>query len=473
MDVGVAGLAVMGQNLALNIERHGYSVAVYNRTAERTEEFAATRATGKAILPAYDLEAFVASLASPRNVLMMVKAGEPTDELVDKLLPLLETGDVLIDGGNAHYEDTERRVARAEDAGVYYLGIGVSGGEFGALHGPSIMAGGSREAYAIFGSILEAIAAQCPEGPCCAFFGPGSAGHYVKMVHNGIEYAIMQTLAEVYDVMRRGLSMSALEIAEVFEDWNRGELASYLIEITGRILRRVDPESRCPLVDMVLDAAAQKGTGKWSSQSALDIGAPAPSIAAAVFARIVSSLKTERLSAESILVGPHPAISANRRVVVDDLFSATYVAIVGAYAQGMRQLRDASGERGYGLDLAEVARVWMAGCIVRARLLTPITRAFKDRPDLPYLLLAEPFRTVWADHQSGLRRTAARAHGAGIPVPVLSSVLDAIDAYRSGRLPANLLQAQRDYFGAHTYQRVDRAGVFHTEWGAPAQGGES
>ena len=465
-DVGVAGLAVMGQNLVLNIERRGYSVAVYNRTAERTKTFLADRTQGKAIEGTYDLESLVAALASPRVILMMVKAGDPTDGLIDGLLPWLDAGDVLIDGGNAHYADTERRIARAKEQGVLCLGTGVSGGESGALYGPSIMAGGSREAYQLAGPILEAIAAQGPRGTCCAYFGPDSAGHYVKMVHNGIEYAIMQGLTEAYDLMKRGLGMTAAEMAEVFGAWNRGELESYLVEITEAILRRVDSETGEPLVEVILDTAAQKGTGKWSSQSALDVGAPSPSIAAAVFARIVSALKAERIEAEAVLTGPSPALALERDEALVDLFSAMYVMTVGAYAQGMRQLRDASEERGYDLDLAEVARVWMAGCIVRAKLLVPIGDTFKARPDLPYLLLEDPFRTIWNDHQAGLRRTVARAHQAGIPVPALSSALDAIDAYRTGRLPANLLQAQRDYFGAHTYQRTDRDGTFHTEWEA-------
>ena len=469
-DVGVAGLAVMGQNLVLNIERRGYSVTVCNRTAERTKRFVESRTEGKAIEAVYDLEALVASLSSPRVILMMVKAGEPTDALIDGFLPLLDAGDVLIDGGNAHFDDTERRHERASEHGVLYLGTGVSGGESGALNGPSIMAGGSREAYEIAGPMLEAIAAQGPGGTCCAFFGPGSAGHYVKMVHNGIEYAIMQALTEAYDLMSRGLGMSAEETADVFDGWNRGELESYLVEISEAILRRIDKETGRPLVEMILDTAAQKGTGKWSSQSALDVGAPSPSIAAAVFARIVSSLKSERVDAEAILSGPAPSIAVDRDEALADLFSAMFVAMVAAYAQGMRQLRDASEERGYGLDLAEVARVWMAGCIVRAKLLVPIGQAFRDRPDLPYLFLADPFRTIWADHQSGLRRTVSRAHEAGIPVPALGSALDAIDAYRTGRLPANLLQAQRDYFGAHTYRRTDRDGSFHTEWETPASG---
>jgi len=466
-DLGLIGLGVMGRNLVLNVERRGFAVAVFNRTADRTRELMAGLAREQ-IEGTFTLPDLVASLRRPRKVLLMVKAGPATDAVLDVLLPVLTPGDVVIDGGNAHFEDTDRRIVRAKDAGLLYLGVGISGGTFGALHGPSIMAGGSREAYAVVGTILEAIAARGPDGTCCAYLGPGSAGHYVKMVHNGIEYAIMQILAEAYDVMRRGLGMSALETADVFVGWNRKELSSYLVEITARILRRLDPESGRPLVEMILDTAAQKGTGKWSSQSALDIGAPAPTIAAAVFARIVSSLKEDRLEAEALLAGPAPTLRGNTEPIIADLFSATFVAIVDAYAEGMRQLRDASEERGYDLDLSEVARVWMDGCIIRAKLLVPMAGAFRDRPDLPYLLLAEPFRRIWSDHQSGLRRTVSRAHDLGIAVPALSSALNAIDAYRTGRLPANLLQAQRDYFGAHAYRRIDRDGLFHTDWESEA-----
>jgi len=464
MDIGVMGLAVMGQNLVLNIESRGFSVAVYNRTAEKTRTFIETRTEDKQIEAAYDIEEFVASLARPRKVFLMVKAGVPTDALIDTLLPLLEPGDILMDGGNAQYDDTDRRCKAAEAKGILYLGVGVSGGEIGALLGPAIMAGGSEGAYRLVGPILESIAAIGPQGRCCAFFGPHSAGHYVKMVHNGIEYAIMQTLCEAYDVMHRGLGMSAAEMADVFGTWNNGELESYLAAITEKILRQDDPEGSGPLVEKILDTASQKGTGKWSSQSALDLGSPSPSIAAAVFARIVSALKTDRVAAEPILSGPNPQISMDRDETVQALFSATLLASLSAYAQGFRQLLAASEDRGYGLDLSEVARVWMAGCIVRAKLLVPMGKAFQRQPDLALLLLAEPFRSLWEKHHANFRTIVARAHEAGIPIPAMSSALDFIDAYRTSRLPANLLQAQRDCFGAHTYQRTDREGIFHTEW---------
>ena len=464
MDIGVMGLAVMGQNLVLNIESRGFSVAVYNRTAEKTRTFIETRTAGKKIEAAYKIEEFVASLSRPRKVFLMVKAGAPTDALIETLLPLLEPGDILMDGGNAQYDDTDRRCLTAEALGILYLGIGVSGGEIGALLGPAIMAGGSEGAYRLVGTILESIAAIGPQGRCCAFFGPRSTGHYVKMVHNGIEYAIMQALCEAYDLMHRGLGMSANAMADVFEAWNGSELESYLVAITEKILRQDDPEGTGPLVEKILDTASQKGTGKWSSQSALDLGAPSPSIAAAVFARIASALKAERVAAEPLLPGPNPALSMDRDEAMQALFSATLLTSLSAYSQGFRQLLEASNNRNYGLDLSEVARVWMAGCIIGARLLVPMGKAFQRQPDLPLLLLAEPFRSLWEKHHANFRKIVACAHEAGIPVPAMSSALDFVDAYRTSRLPANLLQAQRDCFGAHTYQRIDRDGIFHTEW---------
>jgi 6-phosphogluconate dehydrogenase len=460
-DVGVIGLGVMGRNLAFNAESRGYAVAVFNRTAERTKAFVSEH-SDRRIVAAYGLAEFVEALARPRVLLIMVKAGPATDDVLSDLLPLLDRGDVVIDGGNAHYADTERRIELVSGLGVHYLGAGVSGGAHGALHGPSIMVGGSEEAYhRAVEPILTAIAARGPQGPCCALLGAGSAGHYVKMVHNGIEYAILQALAEAYDLMKRGLALSPEEMADVFGEWSRGDLGGYLVEITEKILRRVDPETGNPLVESILDVAAQKGTGKWSSQSALDLGSPAPTIAAAVFSRVLSSLKNERVEAERSLGGPAAPAGG---LMIDDLHDATLLTVVSAYAQGLRQLRDASAEREYGLDLAEVARVWMGGCVIRARLLDPIRNAFTREPDLPFLMLAEPFCTMWEDHQAGLRRAAVYAHQRGFPVPAIGSVLNALDSYRTGRLPANLIQAQRDFFGAHTYRRIDQDGSFHTEW---------
>lgn len=463
-DFGIIGLAVMGRSLALNVESRGFTVAVYNRTAERTRAFVEEQGVGKRIIPSYSLEEFTTGLARPRKVLLMVKAGVPTDAILETLFPLLAEGDIMMDGGNAHYADTERRLAAAENAGLRYLGVGISGGEAGALHGPSIMAGGHKEAFAQVEEILRKSAAQGPEGPALTYFGPGSAGHYVKMIHNGIEYAIMETIAEAYDIMKRGLGISAVEMAEVFGGWNRGELNSYLFEITEKILRYPDPESGEPLVESILDTAKQKGTGKWSTQSALDLGSPAPTIATAVFARAISGLKAERTAAKRVLPGPNPRFNCDLDRFLDDLFGAVSITVVASYAQGLRQLQDASAERGYGLDIAETARVWMAGCIIRAKLLMPIRRAFQKHPDLRLLFLAEPFLSFWKERHPALRRIVGKAHEHGIPVPAIGSALAFIDGYRTGRLPANLLQAQRDFFGAHMYQRLDRKGTFHTEW---------
>ncbi|MGY4707748.1 NADP-dependent phosphogluconate dehydrogenase [Candidatus Bipolaricaulota sp. J31] len=467
-DFGVIGLAVMGQNLVLNVEAKGYTVAVFNRTAERTKEFIENRAQGKKIVPTYTLEEFVDALSRPRKILIMVKAGAPVDAMLEKLFPLLERGDLVIDGGNSHYADTERRIKEAEERGLLYLGTGISGGEYGALHGPSIMAGGHKEGYELVREIFERIAAQGPEGPCCGYFGPGSAGHYVKMVHNGIEYAIMETIAEAYDLMKRGLGMSPDEMAEVFSDWNECELGGYLFEITERILRYRDPETGDFLVERILDTAKQKGTGKWSTQSALDIGTPTPTIAMAVFSRIISALKEERVAASEVLSGPDPRLEVDRDEFIGKLFGAVYLAVIAAYAQGLRQLRDASNEKGYGLDLAEAARVWMAGCIIRSKLLIPIRKALLDDPGLPLLFLAEPFKSAWGKYHRDLRYVTCIAHEHGIPVPAMDSALSFVDAYRTARLPANLIQAQRDFFGAHTYQRIDKEGTFHTDWEAVA-----
>jgi 6-phosphogluconate dehydrogenase len=463
-DFGIIGLAVMGQNLARNVESSGFTIAVFNRTVERTRGFIKEHGAGKKIIPAYSLEEFVGTLTRPRKILLMVKAGAPADAVLQSLLPLLEEGDIVMDGGNAHYEETERRLTSAEEQGILYLGVGISGGELGALHGPAIMVGGIKEAFRQVEEILKEIAAKGPEGPCCAYFGPGSAGHYVKMIHNGIEYAIMETIAEAYDLMKRGLGMTPGKMADTFEIWNAGDLGGYLFEITERILLHPDGETGGALVESILDTAKQKGTGKWSTQSALDLGTPAPTIAMAVFARALSGLKMERVAAEKILPGPALQFNTSREPFVEDLRGAVMLTVLTAYAQGLRQLRDASAERSYNLDLAEAARVWMAGCIIRAKLLVPIEKAFREEPDLPLLFLAEPFLSLWKDHHLALRRVVIQAHEHGIPVPVMSSALDFLDGYRSGRLPANLLQAQRDFFGAHTYQRIDKEGAFHTEW---------
>lgn len=460
---GIIGLATMGQNLALNIARHGFPVVCYNRSAERTKALMA-RVKGEPILPTYALPEFVSALERPRAVLLMVQAGKPVDEVLSELFPLLEPGDLVIDGGNSHFADTERRIREAESRGFRYLGVGISGGEAGALKGPALMAGGDAEGYARVEPIFQAIAAQGLDGPCTGYFGPGGAGHYVKMVHNGIEYVIMQTIAECYDLLKRGLGFTPPEIAAVFAEWNQGELESYLLGITVDILRTRDPEAGGFLVEAIKDAAEQKGTGKWSTQAALDLGAPAPTIAEAVFARIVSALKEERVRAEKVLPGPAPRLLLPAQEVLESLRRAYALAVITAYAQGFRQLRDAATEHGYGFSLAEVARVWTAGCIIRARMLQDMREAFRREPDLPLLVLAEPFRELWVKGQESLRNVVCLAHRAGIPVPAFSSALNFLDAYRTGRLPANLIQAQRDYFGAHTYERLDRPGKFHTHW---------
>jgi len=465
MSIGVLGLGVMGLNLARNLERNGSSVSVYNRSEDRTHEFMDTYASDGNFTATFSIQQFVDTLSQPRKALLMVKAGDPTDALIDQLLPHLDAGDILMDGGNAHYADTNRRDIRCCEVGVHYLGVGVSGGEVGALEGPSIMVGGSTEAFDVIGPTLESIAATGPQGPCCALLGPNSAGHYVKMVHNGIEYAVMQILSEAYDIMRRGLGMSATAMAAVFHKWNEGELDSYLVEITADILSHTDPDSGKPLVEYILDTASQKGTGKWSSQSALDLGSPSSSISAAVFARVLSSLQAERVTAQHLLEGPDPTVNEDR--VLDRLHSAVLLSTLTAYAQGFRQLRDASAEYSYNLDLSEVARVWTAGCIIRAGLLTEMGAAFRNAPDLPFLLLDSTFADRWNRHQRQYREVVSLAQRCGIPTPGMSSALSCMDAYRTGRLPANLLQAQRDYFGAHTYQRTDRLGTFHTDWQRP------
>ncbi len=463
-DIGIIGLAVMGQNLALNMAGKGFRVSVFNRTTEVTRRFAAERAGQHPIVPCYSLEEFVASLARPRRVMLMVKAGPAVDAVLEGLWPLLEPGDVVIDGGNSHFADTDRRAQRAAAAGFRYLGSGVSGGEMGALQGPSLMPGGDRQGYEAVEPIFLRAAAQTEDGPCCTYVGAGSAGHFVKMVHNGIEYGVMQVLAECYDLMRRGLGLPLPEVQSTFARWNEGELRGYLVEITAEVLRWEDPETGRPLVDVILDRAEQKGTGKWTSQAALDLGVAVPTITAAVDARILSSLKAQRQEAARRLAALAPAAGERDRRLVDDLFGAAYVATVAAYAQGMALLATASAEKGYGLRLDEVARIWKGGCIIRSALLDPIRQALAATPELPNLLLAESLARPLRERVPALRRVVAAATAWGIPVPGLASALAYVDAYRSERLPADLIQAQRDYFGAHGYERVDRPGTFHTDW---------
>lgn len=465
-DIGLIGLAVMGQNLALNMANHGFTVAVYNRTTTKTDEYIAAH-PGASLVPARSLEELVGLLPRPRKIMLMVQAGPGTDAVIGALQPLLEPGDTIIDGGNAFFRDTDRRSAAAEALGLNYIGAGVSGGEEGALKGPSIMPGGQHDAYATVAPIFEAIAGRAPDGtPVVAYMGKGSAGHYVKMVHNGIEYGDMQLIAEAYDILQRLGGFSAPELADIFDSWNQGELKSYLIEITAIILRYTDPDTGRPLVELIRDSASQKGTGKWMSQNALDLGSPIPTIDAAVGARYLSAKKPEREAAAKVLSGPAALSQIDREALVADVRAALYAAKVGSYAQGMALLLAASNDYGYGLDLGTIASVWRAGCIIRAVFLDDITAAFRRDPALASLLLDDHFRTAVAERQAGWRRTIQAAVGAGVPVPAFSASLSYFDAYRSARLPANLVQAQRDFFGAHTYERLDRPGSFHTEWNA-------
>jgi 6-phosphogluconate dehydrogenase len=469
--IGVVGLGVMGANLARNMASKGFPVAGYDLDAGKTRAFASAQAKDSGIGSADAPDRLLAVLERPRRVLIMVPAGPPVDSVIAHLRPHLEREDILIDGGNSFFRDTDRRADDLATAGFRFVGMGVSGGEEGALRGPSMMPGGPRDAWDALSSILRAIAARAEDGdPCVAYMGPRGAGHYVKMVHNGIEYGDMQLIAEVYDVLGRGAGLSAGQIAEIFSEWNEGELRSYLIEITARVLERTDQDTGRPLVDVILDEAQQKGTGKWMSQNAFDVGAPIPTVNAAVEARLLSALKSERVVASGVLKGPLPTVPmpdpgrAGGDRLVTCARHALYACKIISYAQGMALLRQASHEYKYDIDLAEVARIWRAGCIIRAALLSEVRAAFARNQALVNLMLDESFSTALADAQHALRVVVQTAVVAGIPTPALSASLAYYDAYRSARLPANLTQAQRDFFGAHTYRRVDRDGVFHTEW---------
>jgi 6-phosphogluconate dehydrogenase len=463
--IGVIGLAVMGRNLALNIESRGYAVAVYNRTREKTDELVAQYPDRK-LVPAHTLEQFVDSLETPRRILMMVKAGEATDATIAALKPLLDKGDVLIDGGNTHFTDTIRRNQELAQAGLHFIGAGVSGGEEGALKGPAIMPGGPRDAYELVAPILTQIAAKAPDGePCVAYIGPDGAGHFVKMVHNGIEYGDMQLIAESYAVLKQVAGLTNADLAKVYAKWNEGELDSYLIDITAKIFTKRDDETGSDLVDVILDRAAQKGTGKWTSQNALDLGVPLPLITESVFARVLSSLKTQRVAASKVLSGP-PAepFKGDRANFVEAVRRALYLSKVISYAQGFAQLRAASEEYDWKLDFGGIAKIFRAGCIIRARFLQKITDAYVHDPALANLLLDPYFRQISESYQAALREIVVAAVSAGVPVPAFASAVAYFDAYRSERLPANLVQAQRDFFGAHTFERIDRKGSFHASW---------
>jgi 6-phosphogluconate dehydrogenase len=464
-DIGLIGLAVMGQNLALNMADHGFAVAVYNRTTATTDAFVSGAAADAAVVPARSLADLVGLLDRPRRIVLMVKAGAAVDSVITGLAPLLDGGDVIIDGGNSFYRDTIRRTRDLEDRGLLFVGAGISGGEEGARHGPSIMPGGSPGAWPLVAGVLQAVAARVEDGtPCCDWVGRDGAGHYVKMVHNGIEYGDMQVIAEAYDIMHRGVGLSHDEMAEVFAGWNRGRLDSYLIEITSAIMAY--REAGTPLVEHVLDAAGQKGTGRWTAESALEFGVPVTLVASAVFARIVSALRDQRAVASQAIDGPDPVLDGDRDEILTDLEQALYASKLVSYAQGFMLLREAAVEHAWDLDYGGIALLWREGCIIRAAFLDEIRAAFGRDPDLPNLLLDPFFREAVEAAQPGWRRTVARAVAAGIPVPAYSSALAFFDAYRTARLPASLIQAQRDYFGAHTYERVDRprGESFHTDW---------
>lgn len=463
-DIGVIGLAVMGRNLALNLADHGYSVAVFNRSVGKTHEFAASEeAKGKNIIPCETLEQFVASIKKPAPVILMIKAGQPVDDQIRQLAPLLQKNDIIMDGGNSYFEDTRRRGKELGSIGIDYMGVGISGGEEGARNGPSIMPGGNEDAYRVVQEMLTAISAKVDSRPCCAYIGSDGAGHYVKMAHNGIEYADMQLIAEAYYVLKHLAGMEHHEMKEVFAKWNQGELSSYLIEITADILGRIDTETGRPLVELILDSAGQKGTGMWTSASALALGVPAPTVIEAVQARSISALKSERVEAERILVGPK-AIPLDTTTIISAVHDALYAAKICCYAQGFALLDAAGKEYGWNLRFGEISMLWRGGCIIRAEFLTRINDAYKRAPTLANLLLDPYFSNAIDKAQNGWREIVALAAKNGVPVPAFASALAYYDSYRSGNLWANMIQAQRDYFGAHTYKRIDQEGVFHTDW---------
>jgi 6-phosphogluconate dehydrogenase len=469
-ELGVTGLATMGQNLARNAARRGFAVAVHNRTAARTRQLLERHGDEGELLGAFSVEELVGALARPRRILIMVKAGPAVDAVIEELAPRLDQGDLLIDGGNSFFQDTRRRGAALAERGLQFLGTGVSGGEEGALHGPSIMPGGTPEAYGAVEHVLTTIAAKVDGVACCRLIGPDGAGHYVKMVHNGIEYADMQLIAEAYDLLGQGLGMGAAELAEVFQRWNQGELESFLVQTTAKVLRQVDRSSGRPLVDLILDEAEQKGTGRWTAQSALELGVPITGITEAVFARVLSSQREQRTAAAKVLPGPAGRLQhAAAGSLVDDVRDALYASKVVAYAQGFEQIAAAADTYGWDVDLAGLATIWRGGCIIRARFLDRIKDAYGREPELRNLLLAGYFRDAVGQAQDAWRRVVATAVTLGVPTPAFASSLAYYDGFRRERGPANLLQGLRDFFGAHTYRRLDRPGTFHTRWSEDGQ----
>jgi len=468
-QIGLVGLAVMGENLALNIERNGFPITIYNRTTDKTEALLAGRAKGKNFVGAKTVQELVASLERPRRIILMVKAGAPVDDMIKQLTPLLEPGDIIIDGGNSHFSDTRRRDAEVKAKGFQFIGSGVSGGEEGALWGPSLMPGGPKEAYEHLRPVWEKIAAKVNDGPCVTYIGPDGAGHFVKMIHNGIEYGDMQLIAESYDVLRQLLGLEAPQLADIFADWNKGLLDSFLIEITSKVLRKKDPETGKWLVDLILDKAGQKGTGKWMSQIALDLGVPIPTINAAVEGRILSAFKDDRVKASKVLPGPkREPYKGDPKALIEAVRDALYASKICSYAQGMVMMKAASDEYKWALDLGEIARIWKGGCIIRAQFLDLIKNAFRKNPQLANLLLDDHFKAWVTEAQPRWRHVVQTAQAQGIPVLAMSSSLAYYDSVRAERLPLNLTQAQRDFFGAHTYERTDKPGKgpFHTEWGS-------
>ena len=466
-NIGLIGLAVMGENLVLNMESKGYSVAVYNRTTAKVDAFMGDRAKGKNIAGYHTVEEFTAALERPRKVILLVKAGSPVDDFIEMLIPHLEADDIIIDGGNSYFHDTIRRTKYVESKGLRYIGTGVSGGEEGALKGPSIMPGGSTSAWPEVKSIFQDVAAKVADGsPCCEWLGPDGAGHFVKMVHNGIEYGDMQMIAESYWIMKHVLGVSAPEMQPVFDEWNQGELDSYLIEITRDIMGKVDEETGDPLLEKILDTAGQKGTGRWTSLEALNLGVPAPTVVEAVLARAISAQKDERVAASKVLSGPTPSFDGNKEEFIEMIRKALYASKICSYAQGFQLMRAAQEEYDWKLNFGEIALMWRGGCIIRAQFLGKIKDAFDKNPELSNLLLDDYFKNIIETSQNAWRKVIATAVECGIPTPAFSSALAYYDGYRSDRLSANLLQAQRDYFGAHTYERTDkpRGEFFHTNW---------
>ncbi|WP_135547037.1 NADP-dependent phosphogluconate dehydrogenase [Paenibacillus cymbidii] len=463
-QIGVVGLAVMGKNLALNLESRGFHVSVFNRSPEKTHEIL-NENPGKRLIGTFSMEEFVGSLEVPRKILIMVKAGEPTDAMIDQIVPHLAKGDILIDGGNAYFPDTQRRNKALEDKGIRFIGTGVSGGEEGALKGPAIMPGGQEDAYKLVEPMLTAISAKVGDDPCCTYIGPDGAGHYVKMVHNGIEYGDMQLICEAYQLLKDVLGVDSEELHQIFGEWNKGELDSYLIEITTDIFAKKDPETGKPMVDVILDSAGQKGTGKWTSQSALDLGVPLSIITESVFARFISAMKEERVQASKLLGGPQAKpFDGDRAAFIEAVRKALYASKICSYAQGFAQMRAASVQYGWDLKYGNIAMIFRGGCIIRARFLQNIKDAYDRNPELRNLLLDDYFKNVVTGYQDAWREVVSVAVSRGVPVPCFASALAYYDSYRTERLPANLLQAQRDYFGAHTFQRVDREGTFHFQW---------